>query len=99
MRQPPPLLDQTAVETALESLDGWSFDDGALHKTYVFRDFVQAFGFMTSAALCAERANHHPDWSNSYKTVRVNLSTHESGGVTQNDVDLAAEFERAATGE
>ncbi len=98
MRQPPALLAEDAVATALETLDGWSIAEGKLTKTYVFRDFVQAFGFMTAAALCAERANHHPEWSNAYKTVDISLTTHESGGITQKDLDLATEFEQVAGG-
>jgi len=98
MSQAPQPLDTAAISAALDTLDGWSIEDGKLHKTYVFADFVQAFAFMTAAALCAERADHHPDWSNVYKTVHVDLSTHESGGITQRDLDLAAEFERVAGG-
>lgn len=96
MRQPPALLDVQTIDRALEDLPGWSVAEGALHKTFVFRDFVQAFAFMTAAALHAERADHHPEWTNVYKTVDVRLSTHESGGITQKDLDLAVEFERAA---
>lgn len=98
MRQPPALLTEDEVAAALETLDGWSLAEGKLHKTYIFRDFVQAFSFMTAGALCAERADHHPNWSNAYKKVDVTLSTHESGGITQRDVDLATEFEKVAGG-
>lgn len=98
MPQPPEPLDTAAISAALETLDGWSIEDGKLHKTYVFADFVQAFAFMTGAALCAERADHHPEWSNVFKTVHIDLTTHESGGITQRDLDLAAAFERVAGG-
>ena len=76
-------LNQTA-ETA------WKAADGKLVKTFRFPDFVEAFGFMTQVALVAERLNHHPDWSNVYGTVRVMLSTHDAGGVTELDFELRA---------
>jgi 4a-hydroxytetrahydrobiopterin dehydratase len=87
---PAPLLSPDAIAEALESLDGWDGHAAALSKTFVFADFVTAFGWMTSVALVAERMNHHPDWSNVYKTVKVQLSTHDAGGVTQLDLELAA---------
>ncbi|MEE2775496.1 MAG: 4a-hydroxytetrahydrobiopterin dehydratase [Acidobacteriota bacterium] len=92
----PKVLDAAALETELQSLDGWSVVDGKLHKQYVFEDFVQAFGFMSSAALLAERSGHHPEWSNVYKFVRVDLVTHDAGGITSFDVELAREFDQAA---
>lgn len=90
------LLTGAALEEAVEKLDGWSLEEGKLHKEYVFRDFVEAFAFMTAAALCAERKNHHPEWFNVYRTVRVDLSTHDAGGITTWDVELASEFDAAA---
>ncbi len=92
------LLDGEALERAVAELDGWSIVDGKLHKEYVFADFVAAFGFMASGALCAERRNHHPEWLNVYNRVRVDLSTHDAGGITWFDVELARDFERIATG-
>ncbi len=78
-------------QTALNSLPGWvdAQDGKAIGKTYRFKDFNEAFGFMTRAALVAEKMDHHPEWSNVYKTVTVELSTHDAGGVTKLDVDLA----------
>ena len=93
----PPPLDESALAEAVAGLDGWSVVDGKLHKEFVFRNFVEAFGFMTKAAICAERANHHPEWFNVYKKVRVDLTTHEAGGITQYDVDLADEMNRLAS--
>ncbi len=90
------LLNPQALETAVEGLEGWSVVDGKLHKEYTFRDFVEAFSFMAAAALCAERKNHHPEWFNVYNRVRVDLATHDAGGITAWDVELAAEFDRAA---
>lgn len=71
--------------------NGWvaNADTTAITKTFVFKNFVQAFGFMTQSALWAEKWNHHPEWSNVYKTVSVTLTTHDSGGLTEKDVKLA----------
>lgn len=92
------LLTDDELEAAAGALDGWSVVDGKLHKEYRFPDFVAAFGFMTAAALCAERKNHHPEWSNVYNTVRVDLSTHDAGGITTWDIELAEEFDRIVDG-
>ena len=90
------LLTGTALDEAVASLDGWTVKDGRLHKEYVFEDFVAAFAFMAGAALCAERKNHHPEWFNVYRTVRVDLNTHDLGGITTWDVELAREFDAVA---
>lgn len=76
---------------ALGQLAGWSEVKGrdAIYKTFTFRDFNAAFGFMTRVALMAEKMNHHPEWSNVYRTVEVTLSTHDAGGLTDKDVTLA----------
>ena len=70
---------------------GWKRDDkrDAIMREYVFQDFNRAFAFMTQVALAAEKADHHPEWSNVYNKVRVTLTTHDAGGVTQKDLDLA----------
>lgn len=91
----PEPLSEDALAIALETLDGWTVQNGKLHKEYVFGDFVEAFGFMASAALCAERSGHHPEWFNVYNKVTVDLVTHEAGGVTSFDVELAQDFDRA----
>ncbi|MCY4150524.1 MAG: 4a-hydroxytetrahydrobiopterin dehydratase [Gammaproteobacteria bacterium] len=95
------LIDQQKIETALASLNrlpagDWTFRDSKLHRKFVFDNFIQAMGFMMSAALVAEKMDHHPEWSNVYKTVEVALTTHSSGGVTQLDVDLAKQMESLA---
>ena len=84
-------LERAAVEEALKQLDGWSLDAGgkSMSRKFEFRNFSEAFAFMTRSALAAEKLNHHPDWSNVYKTVNVTLSTHDAGGLTELDVDLA----------
>jgi 4a-hydroxytetrahydrobiopterin dehydratase len=80
------------VEAALALLPSWQRGEGrdCITKTFVFKDFNAAFGFMTRVAIEAEKRDHHPEWFNVYKTVRVTLTTHDSNGITQSDVDLAA---------
>ena len=77
---------------------GWQTVDGrdAITKTFTFRNFVEAFGWMTRVAIWAEKLNHHPDWSNVYKTVDVTLSTHDAGGLTALDVKLARKMDALA---
>jgi 4a-hydroxytetrahydrobiopterin dehydratase len=89
-------LTGAALDEAVARLSGWTVEDGKLHKEFVFTDFVAAFSFMAAAALCAERKNHHPEWFNVYNRVRVDLSTHDAGGITDWDVELAAEFDGLA---
>jgi 4a-hydroxytetrahydrobiopterin dehydratase len=94
-------LDDNAIEQSLAELNSaasapWSLVDGKLHKTFEFRDFNEAFGFMTRAALAAEAMDHHPEWLNVYKTVRVYLSTHDAGGITELDFALAGRMETVA---
>ena len=86
-------------KSALAKLTGWNDVHGrdAISRKFVFKDFNQAFGFMTRAALVAEKMDHHPEWFNVYKTVDVTLSTHDAGGVTELDVKLAAEMDRLAS--
>jgi len=81
------------IQEALAELGSWAVVDGKLHREYRFRDFVQAFGFMTQVALLAERAAHHPKWFNVYNRVVVDLTTHEAGGITRKDLDLARQME------
>jgi 4a-hydroxytetrahydrobiopterin dehydratase len=84
-------LSAEGRKSALAALPGWSEVGGreAIAKTFVFKDFNEAFGFMSRAALVAEKHDHHPEWKNVYKTVEVVLSTHDAGGVTVKDVELA----------
>lgn len=78
--------------------DGWSVVGGALHREFVFTDFSEAFGFMTRAALAAEKMDHHPDWSNSWNKVTVDLSSHDVGGLTARDERLARRMNELADG-
>jgi 4a-hydroxytetrahydrobiopterin dehydratase len=88
------------AETALKQLTGWSAADGrdAIVKTFTFKDFNAAFGFMTRAALAAEKLDHHPEWFNVYNRVDVTLVTHDPAGVTELDVALARLMNEAAGG-
>ncbi len=91
-------LTSEARKIALAKLHGWSEVAGrdAITKKFVFKDFNEAFGFMTRAALVAEKLDHHPEWFNVYKNVEVTLSTHDAGGVTELDVKLAETMDRLA---
>ncbi|GAB4408321.1 MAG: 4a-hydroxytetrahydrobiopterin dehydratase [Bacteroidia bacterium] len=84
---------ESSAQEALAALPGWQYADQGIEKSFVFRDFVAAFGFMSRVALLAEKADHHPDWSNVYNRVHIRLSTHEAGGLTRRDFDLAAQIE------
>jgi 4a-hydroxytetrahydrobiopterin dehydratase len=86
-------------QSALARLVGWSEakDRDAITKKFVFRDFNEAFGFMTRTALVAEKLDHHPEWFNVYKKVEVTLSTHDAGGVTELDIELAEAMDRLAS--
>ena len=91
-------LSNEARAAGLSSLNGWSMvrDREAIAKTFQFKDFSEAFGFMARAALAAERMDHHPEWFNVYNRVEVTLATHDAGGLTQRDLDLAAIMDRLA---
>lgn len=97
---PAPRLTPEALQEALSdpSLRAWAVRDGKLHREYRFQNFVEAFGFMASAALRAESMNHHPEWTNTFDRVTVWLSTHDSGGITERDLSLARQMERLAAG-
>lgn len=96
----PQKLTTDARRAALAKLNGWSETSGrdAISRKFIFKDFNEAFGFMTRAALVAEKMDHHPEWFNVYKTVEVTLSTHDAGGVTALDIELAAAMDKIAGG-
>lgn len=89
------LLSEKERSVAIESLSGWKMAEGrdAITKTFSFKDFNAAWGFMSRAALVAEQMNHHPEWFNVYNRVEVTLSTHDAGGVTEKDITLARAME------
>ena len=82
-------LTDAEILEAVTSLEGWEVCDGKFHREFRFNDFVEAWGFMSRVALVAEKMNHHPEWFNVYNTVRVDLSTHDMGGLSRLDVELA----------
>jgi 4a-hydroxytetrahydrobiopterin dehydratase len=89
-------LDDTQIQERLATVPGWSVEGGKLHRELKFADFNEAFGFMTRVALHAEKADHHPEWFNVYSTVRIDLTTHDCGGISARDFDLAAQINAAA---
>ena len=93
-------LKPDQITSARQALTGWTINEaeGKLTRTFKFKDFSEAFGFMARVALLAEKAGHHPDWSNSYDTVDITLSTHDAGGLTQKDVDLATKISALLAG-
>jgi len=86
-------LSTDRILSAISALEGWKLADGKLHKTFQFDDFVEAFGFMTQVAIVAEKMNHHPEWFNVYNKVTIDLTTHDVGGISQLDLDLANKIE------
>ncbi len=96
MSSRPQALDPGRVERKLRDLDGWKLADEKLHRDFQFSNFVEAFGFMTQVAIIAEKMDHHPEWSNVYNRVRVDLTTHDAKGITELDFSLAAEMNKIA---
>jgi 4a-hydroxytetrahydrobiopterin dehydratase len=92
----PQRLEETAIREALAALPAWSLAGGKLHRELRFPDFVHAFGFMSRVALVAEAMNHHPEWSNVYGRVVIDLVTHDAGGVTALDLALARRIDELA---
>jgi 4a-hydroxytetrahydrobiopterin dehydratase len=82
---------------AVEELEGWTGGDDFITKVFKFRDFIEAFSFMTNIAIVAEKMDHHPEWYNIYNRVDITLTTHDSGGVTEKDITLAKAMELAAS--
>lgn len=89
-------LSDREISNRLKDLPGWTLKDNKLHRELKFKDFVSAFSFMTAVAIQAEKMNHHPEWFNVYSTVRIDLSTHDAGGISDRDFELAGIVDRAA---
>ena len=89
-------MKKADVALLLKKMPGWSVKGAKLHREYKFADFPHAFGMMATAAPAIEKMDHHPEWSNVYNRVTVNLSTHDAGGITQKDFDLAMLLEGIA---
>ncbi len=88
-------LDEAARESELSKLPEWSFDEaaGGIRREFTFGDFAAAFAFMSHVAILAEKADHHPEWSNVYNRVNILLTTHDADGLSQRDIDLAAQID------
>ena len=82
-------LSETEITEELKKLEGWAIKDNKLHKEFQFDSFNQAFGFMTRSDMEIEKMNHHPEWFNVYNRITVDLTTHDAGGITNNDINLA----------
>ncbi len=82
-------ISQEEIKKELKDLPGWAIVKDKLHKEFQFEDFNQAFGFMTRSAMYIEKMNHHPEWFNVYNKLIVDLTTHDAGGITENDIKLA----------
>ncbi len=82
-------LTEEELSASLQQLSGWEVKDNKLHREFKFSDFAHAFGFMSTAAPLIEKMNHHPEWSNVYNRVSVDLTTHDAGGITPKDTELA----------
>ena len=89
-------LDDASITRDLATLSGWIREGDTLFREFQFADFVTAFCFMSGVALVAERMNHHPEWSNVYRTVRVHLTTHDAGGISNLDFELARAMDALA---
>jgi 4a-hydroxytetrahydrobiopterin dehydratase len=87
-------LSKQEIAAGLSELEGWSVVKGNLHRMFEFRDFTQAFGFMKWVGIPADKMDHHPDWSNAYNKVTVDLSTHSVGGLKKNGLALAGKIQR-----
>ena len=92
-------LSKAEIEKELEKLEGWEFNENALETTFEFQNFKEAFTLMTRIAFECEAQNHHPDWTNVYNRLHIRLSTHDAGGVTQKDFELAALIEQLVSTE
>lgn len=86
-------LDDTAIATAMAAIPGWTRNGDGIERHYRFADFAAAFGFMARVALLAEKADHHPEWSNVYNKVDIRLTTHDAGGISHRDFDLARKID------
>ena len=89
-------LNEAQREEGLRQLGGWAYEQesGAIVRVFKFKDFSEAFAFMSRVALAAEKAGHHPDWSNSYSTVTISLSTHDAGGLSARDIAMARTIDK-----
>lgn len=88
------VLQENEIQKDLKKLDGWEYNENAIHTKIEFKDFKEAFSAMTRIAFEAEAQQHHPEWTNVYNNLEISLSTHDAGGVTQKDIDMAFTIEK-----
>ncbi len=93
----PTAYNNDEVQEKIKDLDGWNFNGKSLEKEFLFKNFSEAFSFMTRVALQAEKHDHHPDWSNVYNRVRIQLNTHDAGGITELDIKLATFIDKISS--
>jgi 4a-hydroxytetrahydrobiopterin dehydratase len=91
-------MTRQQIEDRLDTLSDWVLRDEKLHRALKFKNFVQAWGFMTQVAILAEQMDHHPEWSNVYSRVTIDLTTHEAGGISERDFNLAAKINQVLAG-
>ena len=88
------LIEQTQLDSFIEKNPSWIIDNKMIKKEFKFENFIEAFGFMSKVALLSEKIDHHPDWQNIYNKVKINLTTHDKGGITTNDIKLAEAIDK-----
>ena len=88
------LLEQNQLDYFIEKNPSWEIDNKTIKKEFKFDTFIDAFGFMSKVALLSEKMDHHPDWQNTYNKLKINLTTHDKGGITNNDINLAESIDK-----
>ena len=88
------LLEKNQLDYFIEKNPSWIIDNKTIKKEFKFDNFIDAFGFMTKVAFLSEKMDHHPDWQNTYNQVKINLTTHDKGGITSNDIKLAESIDK-----
>ena len=88
------LIEKKQLDYFIKKNPSWMIDDKTIKKEFKFDDFIDAFGFMSKVALLSEKMDHHPDWQNTYNKVKINLTTHDKGGITNNDIKLAESIDK-----
>jgi 4a-hydroxytetrahydrobiopterin dehydratase len=88
------LIEKNQLDSFIEKNPSWIIDNKMIKKEFKFENFIEAFGFMSKVALLSEKIDHHPDWQNTYNKVKINLTTHDKGGITNNDIKLAESIDK-----
>ncbi|ABM75110.1 4a-hydroxytetrahydrobiopterin dehydratase (PCD) [Prochlorococcus marinus str. NATL1A] len=88
------LIEKNQLDSFIKKNPSWIIDNKTIKKEFKFQNFIEAFGFMSKVAILAEKIDHHPDWQNTYNKVKINLTTHDKGGITTNDIKLAESIDK-----